>query len=775
MAENGSQSSNWSLASLGTGGPLVFVAALLALLRVYAPPQSEPAKGETSKAPSTAEASRPSTDSKDGALKPLVDFLCINHPDLPADQSACLDQLPRDYSIEVLIATLPDPKRSRVASMFDTMLEAIRRAVEAEGYVLDQSNLPWAESESAETTTVTALPGRRLDSWRVTIERKEDPSKTVRARQPGSILFRNVPKDQPSADGCKPPRLLLLLLVGETPTDGIDKDALWTALNIAKHLASYREDPCRAWSVIGPTFSGSAESLALTLSRWYKYQNKKCPVPDLPEVWVCTGSATGLDKTRFECLARPARTRLAATVIPDRIMFDQVIDWFKKRDSYLSSETVARLIEGSTEYSAGIRRESKRLDIPFPIHISQIRGAKGGEQRDPIVAQQRGHVPIPIDDVPEAKDQLQSLTPKMTTASDSLIMSNILATIAREEVRYVGIFATDVLDVLFLTGLIRQYCPDVQIILMGGDLRYTDPEFTFDFRGAIVASSYPLDPLHQLWSYPMRGDRSRRLFVTDSDMGCYNATLVLLKAEPNGPYQLNGTTNQLSVRSCGHDYFLAYGPPTFGPLLTEKEARPAIWINQVGQCNLWALKAISIEELDKAKFGKDADGAKAAELIPAIVGPKLPCCVPMIHNRPNWSALNLPMHFKLVAFGLFVLVLVLGVSCVRPPPEGEARWLGRFARPWARAYRDKCPAARWCIVLIAGAIAVPSGLMLRAAIMLDQAHVLQEIHHWDLCVNRGIMFLLWLNILAMLLVILFAPSRLLAVPIGTRVVPPIGV
>lgn len=486
MAENESQSSNWSLASLGTGGPLVFVVALLALLRVYAPPQSEPPKGETSKAPSGARSARPASDSEDGALKPLVDFLRINHPDLRASQSASLEQLLGDrYSIEVLIATLPDPKRSRVASMFDTMLEAIRRALEAEGYVLDRFKWPWAESESAETTTATVLPGRWLGSWRVTIERRDDPEKTVRPRQPGSILFRDVPENKPSADGCKPPpkepRLLLLLLVGETPTYGIDKDALWTALDIAKRLARYREEHRRAWCVIGPTFSGSAESLARTLGQWYKDRKKECPAPEPFEFRVCTGSATSLNKTRFECLACPARARHAATVIPDRIMFTQVISYLMSRDDHLSSdkdnEHVALLVEGSTEYAIPGRRREKNglwlgkpesLVIPFPLHISRVRGAKGSEQRDPIVAQQRGHVPIPIDEVPQAADDLvPSLTPKMTTASDDLIVSNILATIAREEVRYVGIVATDVLDVLFLTGLIRQNCPDVQLILVG--------------------------------------------------------------------------------------------------------------------------------------------------------------------------------------------------------------------------------------------------------------------------------------------------------------------
>ena len=81
----------------------------------------------------------------------------------------------------------------------------------------------------------------------------------------------------------------------------------------------------------------------------------------------------------------------------------------------------------------------------------------------------------------------------MTVATDNLILSNILNTIASEDIRYVGIVATDILDVIYLTRLIRENCPDVQVILVGNDLRDTDPQFTLDFRGTVIASSYPLD------------------------------------------------------------------------------------------------------------------------------------------------------------------------------------------------------------------------------------------------------------------------------------------
>ena len=132
------------------------------------------------------------------------------------------------------------------------------------------------------------------------------------------------------------------------------------------------------------------------------------------------------------------------------------------------------------------------ISIPFPSQIAQVRarrrrpaagGAnKGSGRRFPF-------------DPPSGRqsDRLPALSPKMTVATDSLILSNILATIANEDIRYVGIVATDILDVIYLTRLIRENCPDVQIILVGNDLRYTDPQFTLDFRGTIIASSYPLD------------------------------------------------------------------------------------------------------------------------------------------------------------------------------------------------------------------------------------------------------------------------------------------
>ncbi len=177
---------------------------------------------------------------------------------------------------------------------------------------------------------------------------------------------------------------------------------------------------------------------------------------------------------------------------------------------------------------------------------------------------------------------MPALSPKMAVATDNLILANILATIASEDIRYVGIVATDILDVIYLTRLIRENSPDVQVILVGNDLRYTDPQFTLDFRGTIIVSSYPLDARPRSGHTRSRVHSSGRLFANEFDAGRYNAALVLLNGvtDPNHDHQLVIDASQA-------EDFLVYGKPFVATFLDSVNRRPQIWINQVGQFNVW--------------------------------------------------------------------------------------------------------------------------------------------------------------------------------------------
>ena len=330
-------------------------------------------------------------------------------------------------------------------------------------------------------------------------------------------------------------------------------------------------------------------------------------------------AATAIDKPSFEHNALPAQVTYSATVIPDEIVLpSSTASWRTRRAGrrlgpHAPRGKIALLVEGrlwhgggqdtygtsgTTELSKGI------ISIPFPSQIAQVRAMSGL-----AASANKGRVAIPFDP-PSGRqsDRLPALSPKMTIATDSLILSNILATIANEDIRYVGIVATDILDVIYLTRLIRENCPDVQIILVGNDLRYTDPQFTLDFRAEIIVSSYPLDASAQVWSYPFEGAIERRLFANEFDVGRYNAGLVLL----------NGVTDpnrqcQLVVDASKAEDLLVYGKPFVATFFDSVNRRPQIWINQVGQFNVWPLKVLSLNACD-VKLR-----AQAEALIPPII------------------------------------------------------------------------------------------------------------------------------------------------------------
>ena len=259
----------------------------------------------------------------------------------------------------------------------------------------------------------------------------------------------------------------------------------------------------------------------------------------------------------------------------------------------------------------------------------------------------------------------------MTIATDSLILSNILATIANEDIRYVGIVATDILDVIYLTRLIRENCPDVQIILVGNDLRYTDPQFTLDFRGTIIVSSYPLDARAQVWSYPFEGMKERRLFANEFDVGRYNAGLVLLNAvsDPN-------RERQLVVDASKAEDLLVYGKPFVATFFDSFNRRPQIWVNQVGQFNVWPLKVLSLNACDMKLR------AKAEALIPPIIS-----LDPHTDSgRVPRFEYDLPLIWKLVFCAATVLsIMLVGMILYTNlgddhPAQGRSSWFDPLLR-----------------------------------------------------------------------------------------------
>ena len=473
----------------------------------------------------------------------------------------------QQYSMELLIATVPDPIDSRLPNFFDSFVESIGSAAEATGYALDRFAFPWAaENETGQ---------KRLPLWR----------QTLYDSVPGLILFRN-PRNQ---------ELLLIFVVGETPTTGIHKQALFSALDQmaqfypwdprhselppefpqVKSLSAF--DPLR---VMGPAFSGSAVSLRFVLDSWLKSRG------DNPKLrfQIISGSATTIDASRFSQVGHEQAT-FHATVPPDRETLQAVACYIQ----HLGYPRIAILTERNTAYGQNLAHDIAEggkgsgrppmlcrdtsdvpeiLDLPFPLHISELREASiqktsapqptgsGNDSAKPAPGPLApGDAVVPPELLPPFSD--------LTVQSAELTLSNLLSTLARERYSYVGILATDVRDATFLAQEVKRHAPATVLFTFNSDLLYAYPSVNRYTRGMLVITPYPLFNLEQLWTYPYRGGQSRLQFSSQAAEGVYNATMALLRQDGK---------------------MVDYG----GPLLRPNGApsstvhKPSLWVTAIG-------------------------------------------------------------------------------------------------------------------------------------------------------------------------------------------------
>src|SRR5262249_47157525 len=152
------------------------------------------------------------------------------------------------------------------------------------------------------------------------------------------------------------------------------------------------------------------------------------------------------------------------------------------------------------------------------LHIASIRSAYAGEEGGkgqglPLLSTESNRIALRLDDEGRPVDHHAPMAPRLTAATAEQRLARILATISREQIRYVGIVATDVRDKIFLACMIRDFCPDVQVVTTNGNLLLAHPTFSAHTRGMVVASSYPLYSKNQQWAYRPKGDQRQFLFT----------------------------------------------------------------------------------------------------------------------------------------------------------------------------------------------------------------------------------------------------------------------
>jgi hypothetical protein len=521
--------------------------------------------------------------------------------------------------IRFLIATVPDPIDTPFGYLFDQYVEALQRAAEAADYVIDRRWLPWPGQHRGRAAR--AEPGRLPPHHRQPGLLLFRRSKLGEARQ---LLAVCLVGETPTDGIHKIAFWNSLRLIWECPEPrhALGKGpAAWptprahSAVDAWSTLAQAQCRPCLAagptpWllgvaegviragppgfyrpdgdlvRVIGPSFSGSAPSLRQALVEAKKGHT---PPPDKrlrrvedPPLFVVSGAATGFNRPEFcQGWAKPDIPRtdtspqgFCATALPD----DQVRRWVYK---YLHNPTdpvhgeqpdrIAILREANTGYGAGVAVDpdpedaNHVWDLPFPLHISQVRYNYTREQlaRLESLGMPRSSrlLPFPRDEEADLEtDVLPVQAPPLTAALNDMILSNILTIIAKHRIRYVGIVATDTRDRIFLANLVRDRCPDVQLFMTVPELLLAHPDYSYALRGTVIGSTYPLHlgMRHRIEDPPRAPGL---LFASQSTQGYYNAALVHLdKTERMIDY------GESDLSAPYHD-----------------RCRPGVWISVVGQ------------------------------------------------------------------------------------------------------------------------------------------------------------------------------------------------
>ncbi len=481
-----------------------------------------------------------------------------------------------------LIATPPDPIESQFARDFDIYIGALRRGLEAEGYVMDRHYLPWKLGQ---------------------------PDHKTHRDQPGLLFFR-----KPENGSL---RILTVFLVGESPASGVHDGAFqWTLDQVANRLrAAERTDlGCPAqvasrvdFKMLSPFFSGSRYSLQGSLNRWLATNNGlQARFEMISGTATNPGNATVLSSVRDGNKDPAIDYRSVAT--NDRCLLQELSSFLVDRLADFpqpgtgaageqqghqdrgAGRSIAFLVESST-YGSFFEDQQfgwgKPLVLPFPMHISHLRSGLDEQRKSERAKQDKGSAGssfFSLGDRQRGAEAFPLYAPGPTAHTQELALSTIVRTIAQEKVQAVGIIASDVRDKLFLAEIVRQAAPDVRLFTTEGDLLLAHPDFREGSRGMIVASSRSLrspDPIQRVVEGP--GSVELR-FASDHARGVFEAARELalaLESQDGNATDGNATDGGVTDGDATN---------VSTESLTVCSADEKVWISVIGNGDLWPLE-----------------------------------------------------------------------------------------------------------------------------------------------------------------------------------------
>ena len=288
-------------------------------------------------------------------------------------------------------------------------------------------------------------------------------------KHPGVLVFRTSHAGLPAR--------LCVLLVGESPVAGINRSQFSNALSLVE------ADKNAPLAILGPTFSGSIESLGTAIGA------AKLARP----LRVVTGTATARDNA--ERLSKSAETQVDFEQLTssDDVSLKTFLNYVQKKTTL---DHVALLTESGTEY--GKIKDGNLKVLHYPLEISRLRNAYANDPSLATVSTSKSDqspaqgLDLSLKDKHDSEDTFPTFSNELRPVSQEATILDTLASLSQSRIQYVGIVATDVLDSLFLGHLLRQHCPNVRPFILDADLIYGHVSQNNAFDGMLMVSGYPL-------------------------------------------------------------------------------------------------------------------------------------------------------------------------------------------------------------------------------------------------------------------------------------------
>jgi hypothetical protein len=249
-----------------------------------------------------------------------------------------------------------------------------------------------------------------------------------------------------------------------------------------------------------------------------------------------------------------------------------------------NGSNVAILREDETAYGGSTGKPPAAQDgfqavryITFPRELSRLRNASSDALTSSYAAT-GASMPAPAQelswnwkDTSSGEDSVPSFSGSQEPLSQEAVLRSIADTIQQQNIRYVGVVATDIFDILFLSRFLRTAAPNTRLFLLDADLLMTlNGSDGRELNGTLAVTTYPLFSRNVDWTTPQSAPPGTvdplTVFPSRMAEGIYDA--VLFQLDPNG---------------CPSKEYA-------DPLSTQySNDRPPLWLTIVGRTGFWPI------------------------------------------------------------------------------------------------------------------------------------------------------------------------------------------